>query len=161
MGYDFFLVFKGQRLQKSTAHSYEILNALDFRLFQRLANYAIKSSAVLPVMNYLPRRGTMRNWTWFSRLTWFQMNEHILHCTTMGQRTLKGKNIIHYWFAFYSLSWFLQNLLTSWTIPPLSLREHRWACNKRTSCCVMSLRFSGSSDFSMWPWDLRKKTCTI
>ena len=38
-------------------------------------------------------------------------------------------------------------VLTGWTVPPLfiaslSLRKHRWACNKRTSCRVTSLLFS-------------------
>ena len=99
MGYNsLFLVFKGQRLPKSTGHNYEFLNGLDFRPFQRLANWAINSSTFLPVTNYLPRWGTMRNWTWFSRLTWRHMSEHILHCTTMGQRALRkkkrGKNYI-------------------------------------------------------------------
>ena len=50
----FFLVFKEQRLQKSTGHSYEFLNGLDFRLSQRLANWAIILSAVLPVIKNLP-----------------------------------------------------------------------------------------------------------
>jgi hypothetical protein len=40
-------------------------------------------------------------------------------------------------------------LLTGWTVPPvfiasLSFCEHRWACTKRMSCCVMSFLFSGS-----------------
>ena len=55
----FFLVFKEQRLSKSTGHSYEFLNSLDFILFQRLANWAVNSSAGLPVTDYLPRRGAM------------------------------------------------------------------------------------------------------
>ena len=53
--YFFFLVFKEQRLSKSTGHSYEFINGLDFVLFQRLANWTVNSSAVLPVTNYLPR----------------------------------------------------------------------------------------------------------
>ena len=57
----FFLVFKEQRLQKSTGHSYEFLNSLDFILFQRLANWAVNSSAILPVTNYLPRGGAMKH----------------------------------------------------------------------------------------------------
>ena len=59
----FFLVFKEQRLSKSTGHSYEFLNSLDFILFQRLANWAVHSSAVPPVINDLPRRGAMRHTT--------------------------------------------------------------------------------------------------
>ena len=47
----------------ATGHSYEFLDGLDFRLFQRLANWAVNLTAVLPVMKYLPRRGTMRHWT--------------------------------------------------------------------------------------------------
>ena len=54
MGYDSFLFSKEQRLPKSTGHSYEFLNSLDFRLFQRLANWAVNSSAGLPVTNYSP-----------------------------------------------------------------------------------------------------------
>ena len=41
------------------------------------------------------------------------------------------------------------NLLTGWTVPPLviaswSFCAHLWACNKRTSCCIMSFLFSES-----------------
>ena len=107
MGYDslfFFLVVKEQMLSKSTGHSYEFINGLDFVLFQRLANWAVNSSAVLPVTNYLPRWGAMRHWTWFSRLTWRHMSEHIFHCTTMGQRALRKKKRgkkLHFCCAFF------------------------------------------------------------
>ena len=59
------------------------------RLFQRLANWAIISSTLLPVTNYLPWWRTMRYLTWSSRLAWYQMNEYILHCTAIWQRTLR------------------------------------------------------------------------
>ena len=52
-------------------------------LFQRLANWAIISIALLPVTNYLPWWRTMIYWTWTSRLAWYHMNEYILYRTAM------------------------------------------------------------------------------
>ena len=45
------------------------------RLFQRLANWAITPSTLLPVTNYSPWWRTMRYWTWSSRLAWYHMNK--------------------------------------------------------------------------------------
>ena len=69
-------------------------------LFQRLANWAIISIALLPVTNYLPWWRTMIYWTWTSRLAWYHMNEYILYRTAMWQRTLKWNKYNHFTFLF-------------------------------------------------------------